>query len=502
MKIGIKCRLYPTAEQAQVIHQTLGNSRFIYNYFLAKHNTYWKENKDLPKDKRAKTLSNFDNIKLLPILKKEIFSIDLDLANKLFEANKNLDWMTINSTQFETLKTYWLKDSLSTALQKSLIDLDNSFQKFYKKTSGYPQFKKKTNHNSFSITPNNWMVKKIENNEFDNELPIKSYEFYLNKTNQPLNIKFDRDFNPAKVSKITISKTPRGKFFITFLVDEEIKDLKQKNYKKLTARTNQVSSIDLGIRSTMTILNKDLDAELNKTSLKDKDYYVIEKKLAGLKRHAKILARAQRILSRKQKNSKNRNKQRIKVTKVHENLVNYRTNFYHQVSHDLVRDNDKIIIENLDIKSMMKNKRMAKQIAHQSWGQFINMLKYKSEWYGKELVIADRFFPSSKFCSACGEYNKNYGLEPNQKSINIPEYWTCGFCQAKHQRDENACKNLINYEVLKNTYKVKKNIKGHSVKLNKKQIQLSSKINKTLKKDNISKEIIPLSEWNLNACVR
>ena len=118
-------------------------------------------------------------------------------------------------------------------------------------------------------------------------------------------------------------------------------------------------------------------------------------------------------------------------------MVNIRTDFYHQESTRIVLESDKIMVENLHIKCMVKNKRNAKNISQQGWGQFISMLKYKSQWYGKTLIEADRFFPSSKICSHCKQYNANVKRE---------DQWVCQYCKIKHQRDENATKNLLEYE--------------------------------------------------------
>ena len=448
MKIGIKNQFYPDTEQQALIEATFNNTRFIKNYFLAQRNNYWKNNKDLPKESRARPLSSLDEINQIKSLKLQKFSIDLEKAHQLFETTKfnekeNLDWMTINSTQFETLKTYWLNKGLSSALQQGLRDLNEAFQRFYKGIAKYPQFKKRASKQSFSLTVNNFCKFKLNKEpklRLGQKFNIENYEIKLNKTSKPLKIKFDRDFDITKVTKFTISKNPSGEYFITFLADEELSILK-KNYSKLTGETGQTASIDVGVRATATILTQ---------SNQDKNLQKIEqKKLLGLKRHEKRLARAQRNLSRKLKGSKNRNKARIKVAKIHNDLVNYRTDFYHKLSTNLIENNDKIIIENLNIKGMIKNRRLAKSIALQSWGIFFNMLEYKCQWYGKELVKADRFFASSKICSHCSQHNPYYGQEVNpelRKYNKIPEYWICSHCKTRHNRDENACKNLIKYD--------------------------------------------------------
>ena len=461
MKIGIKNQFYPDTEQQALIEATFNNTRFIKNYFLAQRNTYWKDNKDLPKESRTKQLSSLDEINHIKSLKLQKFSIDLDKAHQLFLEEK-IDWMMINSSQLETLKIYWLNEGLSSALQQGLRDLNDAFQRFYKGIAKYPQFKKRTNKQSFSLTVNNFCkfkLKKNPNLKLGEKLNIEKYEIKLNKTSQPLKIKFDRDFNITKVTKFTISKNPSGQYFITFLADEELRTLK-KNYSRLTGKTGQTASVDVGLRATATILTQ---------SNQDKSLQKIEqKKLLGLKRHEKRLARAQRNLSRKVELSKNRDKARIKVAKIHNDLVNYRTNFYHKLSTNLVENSDKIIIEDLNVKGMMKNRRLAKSISLQGWGIFFNMLAYKCQWYGKELVKADRFFASSKICSHCNQYNPYYGQEVNselKKYNKIPEYWICSHCEMRNNRDENAVKNLIKYDGVNALNK--KSTKSQSRKLNK-----------------------------------
>ena len=183
----------------------------------------------------------------------------------------------------------------------------------------------------------------------------------------------------------------------------------------------------MNIRS---IQNNDNNQSINKNNY-------LEKKLQGLNRHNKKLRRYQQSLSRKKKHSKNYNKQRIKVAKHHQKMVNIRTDFYHKESTRIVLESDKIMVENLNIKGMVKNKNMAKSISQQGWGQFITMLKYKSQWYGKTLIEVDRFYPSSKICSHCKQYNS---------AVKREDQWVCQYCKVKHQRDENATKNLLEYE--------------------------------------------------------
>ena len=458
MKIGIKLRCYPDSQLKQLIHQTAGNNRFIYNYFLNLKNIKYQKNKT--------SLSYQDCSALLPSLKNSVFAFQKD-------STEHIDFMTISGHDFNLLKrNYFLKSGFSTSIQFALKSLDNAFNNFFKSKGkvGYPQFKKKNSADSITITPNNWKFIHIVTN---NRLPdlgsnsktkdniqnyiidncgktpsIYDYLLYFSGCEQPLKIKLDgRDFNPATISKINLSYNAAGQYFITFLADEDIHNLKVKNILKNNENYLKLSdpatgeyypihtSIDLGIKNTLNIRSINTNTSISNNYLNNDNY--LEKKLQGLNRHNKKLRRYQKSLSRKKKHSKNYNKQRIKVAKHHQKMVNIRTDFYHNESTRIVLESDKIMVENLNIKGMVKNKNMAKSISQQGWGQFITMLKYKAQWYGKTLIEVDRFYPSSKICSNCKQYNS---------AIKREDQWVCQYCKIKHQRDENATKNLLEYE--------------------------------------------------------
>jgi putative transposase len=409
--------------------------------------------------------------------------------------------MTISGNDFNLLqKNYFLKSGFSTSIQFALKSLDTAFNNFFKRKGkiGYPQFKKKSSSDSITITPNNWKFihvvtnhrlpdlgsnsksqENINKSHIDNcgKTPsIYDYLLYFSGCDKPLKIKLDgRDFNPSTISKINLSYNASGQYFITFLADEDLKNIKSRNILKNNENYLKVSdpdtgeyspihtAIDLGIKNTLNIRSIQKNSGLN-----NNDNY-LEKKLKGLNRHNKKLRRYQQNLSRKKKGSHNYNKQRIKVAKLHQKMVNIRTDFYHQESTRIVLESDKIMVETLHIKGMVKNKRNAKNISQQGWGQFISMLKYKSQWYGKTLIEADRFFPSSKICSHCKQYNTNVKRE---------DKWVCQYCETKHQRDENATKNLLEYEAY---------IKIGKRYIHKKDLNNSSKSQAELK--NINKEI-------------
>ena len=497
MKIGIKLRCYHDSQLKQLIHQTAGNNRFIYNYFLNLKKNKYQENKT--------SLSYQDCSALLPSLKNSVFAFIQDNS-------KPIDFMTISGHDFNLLKrNYFLKSGFSTSIQFALKSLDNAFNNFFKSKGkvGYPQFKKKNSADSITITPNNWKFvhivtnnrlpdlgsnsktkDNIKNSIIDNcgKTPsIYDYLLYFSGCDKPLKIQLDgRDFNPATISKINLSYNAAGQYFITFLADEDIHNIKFKNILKNNDNYLKLSdpatgeyypihtSIDLGIKNTLNIRSIQNNVEDNSNgklinqSFNKNNY--LEKKLQGLNRYNKKLRRYQQSLSRKKKGSCNYNKQKIKVAKLHQKMVNIRTDFYHKESTKIVLESDKIMVESLNIKGMVKNKNMAKSISQQGWGQFITMLKYKSQWYGKTLIEVDRFYPSSKICSACKQYNSN---------IKKQDQWVCQYCKVKHQRDENATKNLLEYESY--TKVGKKYIYNHNQnKSSKNQAELKNINNKKL----------------------
>ena len=277
MKIGIKLRCYPDSQLKQLIHQTAGNNRFIYNYFLNLKNTSYQENKTY--------LSYQDCSSLLPSLKNSVFAFQKD-------SKEPIDFMTISGHDFNLLKrNYFLKVGFSTSIQFALKSLDNAFNNFFKtkgKTFKYPQFKKKNSADSITITPNNWKFvhivtnnrlpdlgsnsktkDNIQNSIIDNcgkILSIYDYLLYFSGCEQPLKIKLDgRDFNPATISQINLSYNAAGQYFITFLADEDIQTIKVKNilknndnYLKLSdTATGEYypihTAIDLGIKNTLNI---------------------------------------------------------------------------------------------------------------------------------------------------------------------------------------------------------------------------------------------------------
>jgi putative transposase len=211
------------------------------------------------------------------------------------------------------------------------------------------------------------------------------------------------------VSTISVKLSPAGRWTVSLLVDVEI--------ELLPESPNSVG-VDLGITSLVALSTGDKVANPK-----------------NLKKKRKKLRRVQKALSRKQKGSKNRHKARLKVAKVHQEITDARNDFLHKLTTQLVRENQTIAVENLAVKNMLRNHKLAQAISDASWGELIRQLEYKCQWYGRNLVKIDRWFPSSKTCGHCGRIVEKLPL-------NIRE-WDCPKCGTKHDRDINAARNIL-----------------------------------------------------------
>jgi putative transposase len=232
----------------------------------------------------------------------------------------------------------------------------------------------------------------------------------LAKMAEPLAIRLHRQIpKSSKVSSCVVSKEPSGKYFISILCDEELPPKPELN-KKI--------GIDLGL-SNFAVLSDGVKIDSLKV------YRNYEKRLGVL----------QRRLSRKQKGSHNRNKARIKVAKVHELIKNTRADYLHKLSNKLINENQVIAIETLQASNMVRNKKLSKSISDASWYEFTRQLKYKADWYGRQVINIDKWFPSSKRCSECGFISEKMPL--NIRS------WKCPDCGAEHDRDVNAARNIL-----------------------------------------------------------
>ena len=233
-----------------------------------------------------------------------------------------------------------------------------------------------------------------------------------------VNIVLDRTFQ-GKIKTVTVTKVPSGKFFASVLVDNGI-ELPEK--AKIEEKTSV--GIDLGIKTFATLSNG--------------------KKIENprfLSNSFQRLKTIQKRHSRKQKGSKNREKARIKLAKIHEKIANQRKDFLQKTSTEIIRENQTIILEDLNVVGMMKNHCLARAIGEIGWSTFKTYLQYKSEWYGKNLIFIGRFDPSSKMCSKCGTLKKDLSLKDRE--------WKCEKCNSIHDRDLNAAQNIKNFGLIK-----------------------------------------------------
>ena len=290
----------------------------------------------------------------------------------------------------------FLKEADSIALQQSLRDLDRGFVNFFQKRASYPTFKSK--HNRFQS------YRTV--NQKDNIRIVGRY-IKLPKLGY---VKVRQSMEVGKINYATIEHTPSGKYFAVLNVDFEPEP-----------RPNQGGTIgiDVGIKTFYS--------DSNGNAVSNPKY---------LERAMQKLVREQRRLSRKQKGSHNRNRQRIRVARVHEKVTNQRNDFLQKQSTMLVRENQTICIEDLHVKGMIRNHKLAKSIASVSWAKFFEMLEYKAVWYGNELRRVPTMYPSSQTCSACGYQN------PLVKNLRI-RIWECPICHAVHNRDTNAGINIL-----------------------------------------------------------
>lgn len=359
---AFRFRLYPTPEQEKVLASQFGQARFVYNFFLRKRIDYYAMNKG----KAKQSLNYHDTAKMLTDLKQQP-------------------------------DTIWLKESNSQALQQSLRHLDNAYNRFFNNGFKFPNFKKKSRKQSFSV-PQHFTI------------DVKAKMLHIPKLT-PIKIVLHREIEGTAKS-ITISKTPSGKYFASILCEIE-KVIKPKK------KGNQIG-IDLGLKSFLiTSDNERVDAPKYLRKSEDK------------------LARLQQLLSRKAKGSNRRNKARIKVARIHEKIVNQRSDFLHKLSHRLVSDNQAIFAEDLHVKGIMTNHCLAKSVADSGWSEFIRQVKYKSEWNGVCFGQVDRFFPSSKRCHSCGWINEALSLKDRE--------WTCHGCGQVVDRDFNAAQNILQF---------------------------------------------------------
>ena len=368
---SIKIRIYPDINQKQFISKQLGCCRFIYNKLLDYRTTSFKD--------------------------KNISISSSQLGKYLTNLKKQKDYI-------------FLTEVYDRCLRQTLIDLLNAYDKFFKLNKGYPKFKSKKDTKQSCRFPNdvfnrkNYVCNKINGNRITLITQLKNILFKCSKRDE-----IYLNHNQKYIHSVTLIKTSTEKYYLSILIDYNIKQ----KYK-----LNTTIGLDLGI--------KDFIVDSNENRYENKHFY---------KNQEKKLKKLQKQLNKKQSGSNNRNKTRIKLAKVHEKIKNQRLDYLHQITSKIVNENQVICIEDLNVSGMMSNHKLAKSIQELSLYEFRCQLEYKCKWYGRQLIIIDRFYPSSKTCHNCGYIYKDLKLSQRE--------WVCPHCGKVIDRDYNASLNIL-----------------------------------------------------------
>ena len=342
---------------------------------------------------------------------RKVYNLMLNDRKKAYEEVKNdpSKKMTFPTPAKYKKEFPFLKEVDSLALANAQLHLDKAYKNFFRdKSVGFPRFKSKKNPvQSYTTNNQNGTVALIDN-KFIKVPKLKSL----------IRIKLHRQ-PKGMIKSATISRHSSGKYYISLLCKEEISEL---------PKTNSAIGIDLGI-TDFAILSDGQKIDNNKFTSK------MEKKL---KREQRKLSK--RALLAKNKGiplseAKNYQKQKRKVARLHEKVMNQRTDFLNKLSTEIIKNHDIICIEDLNVKGMLRNHKLARSISDVSWSSFVAKLQYKADWYGREIIKVDTWFPSSQICSECGH-------KDGKKSLDIRE-WTCPICHTHHDRDINASINIL-----------------------------------------------------------
>jgi putative transposase len=369
-------RFYPTSEQEQLLRRTLGCVRLVYNKALDFRIEAWYERQE--RVGYAQTSGMLTEWKKLP---------ELDFLNEVS----------------------------CVPLQQGLRNLQKAFTNFWAGRAKYPNFKKKRNGGSAEFTRSAFRWK--DGHEVTGllssggNLQNTPGQLFLAKCSEPLSIRWSRMLpKGCKPSTVTVKLDASGHWFVSLLVeDPTIKEL---------PKTDKAVGIDVGL--TSLIATSDGEKIANPKHFK---------------RLACKLRKAHASLSRRVKGSNNREKARKQVARIQAQISDARKDFLHKLTTRLVRENQTIAVEDLAVKNMLKNHKLAQHIADAGWGELVRQLDYKAAWYGRRVVKIDRWFPSSKRCGECGHIVEELPLDVRE--------WDCPKCGTHHDRDINASGNIL-----------------------------------------------------------
>ena len=324
------------------------------------------------------------------------YNTSLDEMNKLYKEKK--EYKDITPASYKERFPFF-KEVDSLALANAQLNRNKAFKAFFRKQNKFPKFKAKRNKQSYSTNNQNGTVYLSEDGKYISLPKIKN-----------IKIKMHRKFDGV-IKTVTVSKECDDTYYVSILVEENI-EAKPKSKNSV--------GIDLGIKSYIV--------DSNSERIDNPKY---------LTRLLLRLAIEQRKLSHMKKGGKNRNKQRIKVARLHRRIRNQRNDFLQKLSSKYINENQVIVLEDLNIKQMEQDSKLSRLIVDASWYKFVSMLEYKGNWYGRDIIKVPTYYPSSQLCSCCGYQNKEI------KDLSIRE-WVCPKCGATHSRDHNASINILN----------------------------------------------------------
>ena len=324
------------------------------------------------------------------------YNTSLDEMNKLYKEKK--EYKDITPASYKERFPFF-KEVDSLALANAQLNRNKAFKAFFRKQNKFPKFKAKRNKQSYSTNNQNGTVYLSEDCKYISLPKIKN-----------IKIKMHRKFDGV-IKTVTVSKECDDTYYVSILVEENI-EAKPKSKNSV--------GIDLGIKSYIVDSNSERI---------DNPKYLTKSLLR--------LAIEQRKLSHMKKGGKNRNKQRIKVARLHRRIRNQRNDFLQKLSSKYINENQVIVLEDLNIKQMEQDSKLSRLIVDASWSTFVSMLEYKGDWYGRDIIKVPTYYPSSQLCSCCGYQNKEI------KDLSIRE-WVCPKCGATHSRDHNASINILN----------------------------------------------------------